>query len=539
MKSIKTRLLALLLSCCLAMVGTVTPCRQAQAAEVVVGMETARWIISIAASAGFTVELAHLVGKSRDEVKDWDKYDWGNLLDDPATQKQIDEADKKIEDYYNNAVKDWYVKHGGQLSPSPAPTTTPQPPVTVAPIDPDTVEPPIDWDTLKKNTEKTGVLSMMGATLACMRDGLAKFWDSTIAEDIVLSDEKNKYSYKDLIGIYKQNYSGEWQGKYKRDITVYVYDWQHVLSSIRVVPRLNKKTGITYNTFYKPSGCELSYPVGYFLIDKETNLSTGKTTVDKYCSSSSFVPYSDPVEGTVDDFNVSYSFYVPVIDSSGNVLEDAKPRPAGKAAIIPDLTRKQAYDNNASIGDSTSSGSGSSPGNDTDNPFNFKIPTIDEIKDFLKDLMGGDEGDQPTKVTNFITNHTVQSTPAPNPTTAPSPGGGEGGGGTTDPDNPDPDDTDLDNYKADLRDVFPFCIPFDLIHLLNVLDAEPEAPVFKIPIDLEAGNPFTGDKIVDYHSEMVIDLSDYDDAIKVIRILEIIAFLLGLMLITRQQMIKG
>ena len=71
------------------------------------------------------------------------------------------------------------------------------------------------------------------------------------------------------------------------------------------------------------------------------------------------------------------------------------------------------------------------------------------------------------------------------------------------------------------------------------MDAEPEAPVFKIPIDLEAGNPFTGDKIVDYHSEMVIDLSDYDDAIKVIRILEIIAFLLGLMLITRQQMIKG
>ena len=44
---------------------------------------------------------------------------------------------------------------------------------------------------------------------------------------------------------------------------------------------------------------------------------------------------------------------------------------------------------------------------------------------------------------------------------------------------------------------------------------------------------------MDYHSEMVIDLSDYDDAIKVIRILEIIAFLLGLMLITRQQMIKG
>ena len=539
MKRIKTRLLALLLSCCLVTVGTVTPCRQAQAAEIVAGMETIQWILSIGASVGITISISDLLGKPRDDVRDWDNYDWGNLLDDPATQKQIDETDKKIEEYYNNAVKDWYVKHGGQLSPSPAPTTKPQPPVTVAPIDPDTVEPPIDWDTLKKNTKKTGVLSMMGATLACMRDGLAKFWDSTIAEDIVLSDEKNKYSYKDLIGIYKQNYSGEWQGKYKRDVTVYVYDWQHVLSSIRVVPCLNKKTGITYNTFYKPSDCKLSNPVGYFKIDKKTDLSTGKITVNKYCSSSFLVPYSDPVEGTVDDFNVSYSFYVPVVDSSGSVLEDPKSRPAGKAAIIPDLTRKQAYDNNSSIDDSTSSGSGSSPGSNTDKPFNFKIPTIDEIKDFLKDLMGGNENDQPTKVTNFITNHTVQPTPAPNPTTAPKPGGGESGGGSTDPDNPDSGDTDLDNYKADLRDVFPFCIPFDLIHLLNALDAEPEAPVFKIPIDLEAGNPFTGDKIVDYHSEMVIDLSDYDDAIKVMRILEIIAFLLGLMLITRQQMIKG
>ena len=502
MKRIKTRLLALLLSCCLVTVGTVTPCRQAQAAEIVAGMETMQWILSIGASAGITISISDLLGKPRDDVRDWDNYDWGNLLDDPATQKQIDETDKKIEEYYNNAVKDWYVKHGGQLSPSPAPTTKPQPPVTVAPIDPDTVEPPIDWDTLKKNTKKTGVLSMMGATLACMRDGLAAFWDDVIGP--LKIDEGLPDDVKNLIR--KSGYSYYAYGK-----SYYFGAWHESLCFGGI-------GSFTYSNRVVIRGGGAKYLDG--VKDSE------------YSSSFTETGYDDYLEGNMPRFE-SYEEGKKWSD------EQINKKKIPKAAIIPDLTRKQAYDNNSSIGGSTSSGSGSSPGSNTDNPFNFKLPTIDEIKDFLKDLMGGDEGDQPTKVTNFITNHMVQPTPAPNPTTAPNPGGGESGGGSTDPDNPDSGDTDLDNYKADLRDVFPFCIPFDLIHLLNVLDAEPEAPVFKIPIDLEAGNPFTGDKIVDYHSEMVIDLSDYDDAIKVIRILEIIAFLLGLMLITRQQMIKG
>lgn len=501
MKRIKTRLLALLLSCCLVTVGTVTPCRQAQAAEIVAGMETIQWILSIGASAGITISISDLLGKPRDDVRDWDNYDWGNLLDDPATQKQIDETDKKIEEYYNNAVKDWYVKHGGQLSPSPAPTTKPQPPVTVAPIDPDTVEPPIDWDTLKKNTEKTGVLSMMGATLACMRDGLAAFWDDVIGP--LKIDEGLPDDVKNLIR--KSGYSYYAYGK-----TYYFGAWHETLYFGGI-------GSFTYSDRVVIRGGGAKYWDG---------------VKDSEYSSDASAGYDDYLEGNMPRFE-SYKEGKKWSD------EQINKKKIPKAAIIPDLTRKQAYDNNSSIGDSTSSGSGSSPGSNTDKPFNFKIPTIDEIKDFLKDLMGGNENDQPTKVTNFITNHMVQPTPAPNPTTAPKPGGGESGGGSTDPDNPDSGDTDLDNYKADLRDVFPFCIPFDLIHLLNALDAEPEAPVFKIPIDLEAGNPFTGDKIVDYHSEMVIDLSDYDDAIKVMRILEIIAFLLGLMLITRQQMIKG
>ena len=251
--------------------------------------------------------------------------------------------------------------------------------------------------------------------------------------------------------------------------------------------------------------------------------------------------------------------------------KNAKTRPP-KSSIWPSIDLKDAYDKNQSP---------SYP--EVANPPAIRVPTIQEIRDLNKQGTD-DEENKPTYVTNFITNHTVQPTPSPEPTkkpdaqptptiavapgsggdtkpdakptttpaVAPDPGTGDGtdpkptgspgtGGGTgTDPENPDkPDDSEIADYKTDLRLVFPFCIPFDLMHLFEAFDAEPEAPVFKIPIDLQVDNPFTGSKIVDFQDEIVIDLSDYEQAAKIVRILEVIAFLVGLMLITRQQMIKG
>lgn len=119
----------------------------------------------------------------------------------------------------------------------------------------------------------------------------------------------------------------------------------------------------------------------------------------------------------------------------------------------------------------------------------------------------------------------------PQPTLKPDP--------TNTPEQPENPEDELKPYTADLTKVFPFCIPFDLMHLFEVLDAEPEAPVFKIPIELKVNNPFTGKSIVDYEDTIKIDLSDYEQPIKVIRIFEVIFFLIGLMLITRSHMIKG
>ncbi|RHE11919.1 hypothetical protein DW767_11135 [Blautia obeum] len=75
--------------------------------------------------------------------------------------------------------------------------------------------------------------------------------------------------------------------------------------------------------------------------------------------------------------------------------------------------------------------------------------------------------------------------------------------------------------------------------MLKVFEAEPEAPVFKFPLDIELDNPWTGEKVVDYHHEFELDMSDYEPVIKILRIFLVIFFIVGLMMITRQHMIKG
>lgn len=237
----------------------------------------------------------------------------------------------------------------------------------------------------------------------------------------------------------------------------------------------------------------------------------------------------------------SINLYVPY--TMDGIEHEAQLKPLGKSSIWPSTDLKDDYDNNRSP---------NLP--ELVTPV-LRLPTLDEIKN-LWQQGSGDEDNRPIYVTNFITDHVVQTTPEPEPpdkpdakptptiAVVPDPGGGSGSGGSgsgTNPDNPKPEkpEDEVKPYTADLKDVFPFCIPFDLIHLFEVFDAEPEAPVFEIPIDLQVDNPFTGASIVSYKDTIKIDLSDYEEPIKVIRVFEVIFFLIGLMLITRSHMIKG
>ena len=91
----------------------------------------------------------------------------------------------------------------------------------------------------------------------------------------------------------------------------------------------------------------------------------------------------------------------------------------------------------------------------------------------------------------------------------------------------------LDDYKLVLTDVFPFCIPFDLIDLVKVFSATPKAPKFSLPIKYP-----TGFNSWDSY-DLEIDLSVFDGVAQVVRKLETILFILGLIKITRSSMIRG
>lgn len=96
--------------------------------------------------------------------------------------------------------------------------------------------------------------------------------------------------------------------------------------------------------------------------------------------------------------------------------------------------------------------------------------------------------------------------PEPEPEPDPSPDPGTGGDG--------------ESYKRDLKLLFPFCIPFDFIHLIQALKAEPETPKFEIPVKLD---------FVDVDTSIVIDLAWMDPIMKIWRLGELGLFIVMLM----------
>lgn len=99
----------------------------------------------------------------------------------------------------------------------------------------------------------------------------------------------------------------------------------------------------------------------------------------------------------------------------------------------------------------------------------------------------------------------------------------------TQPATPDkPEITPADQEEAlgmmtpDLRDIFPFCIPFDIYNIFRIFKTENrKAPYLVVPVD-NSGNTIT------------IDMSMFDDEAGLLRLLELIAFIIGLAVATRK-----
>lgn len=96
------------------------------------------------------------------------------------------------------------------------------------------------------------------------------------------------------------------------------------------------------------------------------------------------------------------------------------------------------------------------------------------------------------------------------------------------PDKPDVTDEDIQQSlegatTIDLRSVFPFCIPWDIYNLVLIFDTgeDREAPHITFIF------PFNEEWIVD------VDLAEYNSVAAILRLLELIVFIVGLMVSTR------
>lgn len=134
----------------------------------------------------------------------------------------------------------------------------------------------------------------------------------------------------------------------------------------------------------------------------------------------------------------------------------------------------------------------------------------------------------PTPVIDPTADVVLQPAKDPTPSPNPDPGPSTSPKPTTQP-TPSPGEIDSSQPVVDLSKFFPFCIPFDLIHLVQALDADPVAPKWTLKLEPPQ---------FPVEWEVTLDLSQFESLAKIFRTGETLLFVVGLILITRG-IIKG
>lgn len=511
MKRIRKRLTALLLSCFLAFSGIAGSYQTAQAAEIVAGYTIGQILESILLSFGISIFTTEMIQKGTSAT-------WWDTDGSAALKPYYDDLEQAYEEQRFKVI------NGGggqnpQPSPTPAPGTTPIPFPTTVPVG----DIPTFQELVAPALAGTAAfINMTQGAWECMGKAVSSLWDKIIGDRDKIGDT----TIPDFETLY-QGSSGFFRfhsSLYRSTMNIFVYSPE--FSKVDFVGNTDSDGSMLH--FYNSSGVEVE----------------PKCLVQEYFDYGNYKSWQATYPG---GFNLSgpllnYSFGVPVY-INGKLIDQLSKE---EIWVHPDL--QDTYKNNGKLEYPQQA------------PRPLQIPSGDQLADLSKKLnpeintefspemapnyiqeliqqlqkgLNPDPGSNPDPNPNPNPNPDPDPDPDPNPTGAPDPEP------TKAPEEDSSSDVDPKDYAIDLRQIFPFCIPFDLIHLLNVLDAEPEAPRFEIPIDLEADNPFTGKKILNYHTKIVIDMSDYEQPIKVIRIFEIMFFILALLLITRDQMIKG
>lgn len=155
-------------------------------------------------------------------------------------------------------------------------------------------------------------------------------------------------------------------------------------------------------------------------------------------------------------------------------------------------------------------------------PSPLRVPNVNDLQELARKLDPDSNPDyNPEEVPDYIKQYINDLKVDPNPA----------------PDNPDnpviPDDpdnpTNNDTFLADLKHLFPFCIPFDLVDCFKLFNAEPVTPRVEFPVHFG---------IINYEHTFVIDLKDFNNVAVVCRSTFLIVYMVGLILATRA-LIKG
>lgn len=493
--------MAVILAVNMLVIGIFGSYQTAQAAEIVAGYTALEVIEGILLSFGISIFTTEMVS---------------TLTEDPKTAQ--DEYWRETQaahwaEYMEAAYEEERKKGGGGSGPTPTPG------VTGSDIP--------SFKEVIQNMKNTGKIVLGAAAGAgvweCMSKAVSSLWDKIMDNDKQIhSDEKNPFLYENLVGhvkdtvattygysvineyyIYNDNRSlctncaitVSSSGEYRFE---FLDDKSNVVKGNRYYIRMNS---------YHPELAEKEVQQNYSLI----------------CDSL-YGRYSGEIKGSL---ICDYNIYVPYTINGTKHNANLKPLSKEEIWVHPDL--QDTYKNNGKLEYPQQA------------PQPLQIPSIAQLTDLANKLKTNPQ-QSPNSVQELIDQ--LKQNPQPQPTVAPNPNPNPNPNPDPNPEvTPKPDDTTTDvnpdDYKADLRLVFPFCIPFDLVHLIQAFEAEPEAPVFEFPLDLELENPWTGKKILDYHHVFKLDMSDYEPVIKIFRIFEIIFFIIGLLMITRQQMIKG
>ena len=476
--------MAVILAVNMLVIGIFGSYQTAQAAEIVAGYGALEIIEGILLSFGISVFTADMVT---------------TLTEDPSTAQ--DEYWRETQaaawaEYMEAVYEDERKKGGGGSGPTPTPGIS----GTDIP----------SFKEVIQNMKDTGKIVLGAAAGAgvweCMSKAVSSLWNRMMGT--TKSELENN-------GGFTQEVADNW------DSISYPY---YVYMSVKI------STGTRYCFNLFPNGTFwIKVSGGKYFIDKPsgTKMQYLETRTDEkkgyiYKSNTSNFNYYDDDDITNIPFFENYSDGIAWREQQ---LANADKYAKENIWVHPDL--QDTYKNNGKLEYPQQA------------PQPLQIPSIAQLTDLANKLKTNPQ-QSPNSVQELIDQ--LKQNPQPQPTVAPNPDPNPNP--NPDPEvSPKPDDTTTDvnpdDYKADLRLVFPFCIPFDLVHLIQAFEAEPEAPVFEFPLDLELENPWTGKKILDYHHTFKLDMSDYEPVIKIFRIFEIIFFIIGLLMITRQQMIKG